>query len=287
MTRVPQFGKLESWAGASRRVEEVAAAIRNLCSQRDAIPFDPFSCADEFGVRVRRVAFGASEISGNVITISGIPVVSIAANDGRQRQRFTMAHEIAHLCFGRSDVAFPVERTRGPSSAGRLERREEALCNRIAAELLMPRREVARFLSPSSPSFGVLQGFASHFDVSVMAGLVRIRELRYWSVAEARWRYESRPEKRLRRVEQLSRRPRCVVGRQIRSSGDRSRIERALWRTLRSARELLLEDFGDAGHYLAKLTHGEYVVLPPASARSPEVFVKHNRSGVLVAFAVY
>jgi hypothetical protein len=101
----------------------------------------------------------------------------------RLRQRFSLAHEIAHTFFIEDD---PEPRTRQrcatPSERNRF-RKEEKLCDFGAGELLMP---AAPFLADAllvGPSCIAAQWLAKRWDVSLKACVARIVELNAWPAA--------------------------------------------------------------------------------------------------------
>jgi Zn-dependent peptidase ImmA (M78 family) len=92
----------------------------------------------------------------------------------RERARFTIAHEIGHIILARvqgADVTDPAFRLAGGSNA------EEAVVNRIAAELLMPERLLRNVLRSRQGSWDLVWQIRRRFSVSTMAVLLRILEL--------------------------------------------------------------------------------------------------------------
>ncbi len=70
---------------------------------------------------------------------SGFSIV-VRASDSFQRQRFTVAHEIAHFLLHRDSIG--MELSENALYRSGLSTRQEAEANRLAAEILMPRHMI-------------------------------------------------------------------------------------------------------------------------------------------------
>ena len=79
-------------------------------------------------------SLNVAEFRGFAISDDLAPLVFINSKDAKAAQIFTLAHEIAHLWIGESGVSNPDYRRKSDSQANDVER----LCNRVAAELLVP-----------------------------------------------------------------------------------------------------------------------------------------------------
>ena len=101
-------------------------------------------------------------------TASGLRIV-LSKNEGRRRQRFTLAHELAHhLIFG---IAREGARTSSEE--------EETRCDKFAAALLMPeesfRNSLRRHRNLSRLS--AVRALAEEFDASLQAAMFRLDDL--------------------------------------------------------------------------------------------------------------
>jgi uncharacterized protein DUF955 len=96
------------------------------------------------------------------------------------RQRFTFAHELAHLIL---DPGKATSARRCVVSSG-LER----ACDAVASELLMPLDEVGR-LTARQGSVDVLVSLARHFGVSLQAAAVRVKEIAGWEESIGFWKW--------------------------------------------------------------------------------------------------
>ncbi len=90
------------------------------------------------------------------------------------RQRFTIAHEIAHYLLHRDQIGDGLEDTILYRST--LSDRREAEANRLAADLIMPRALITQLLREknSAPTVEVAGELALQFEVSEAAMMIRL-----------------------------------------------------------------------------------------------------------------
>jgi IrrE N-terminal-like domain len=132
--------------------------------------------AVELGLRVTRSPLPPS-ISGLIkptsVTSSGFEVV-VNKFEPLERQRFTVAHEIAHYLLHRDEIGSGVTDTIMYRSS--LSSRKEAEANQLAALIVMPPEaveiELARLGGLHSPT--VVEELAEQFRVSIPAMKVRL-----------------------------------------------------------------------------------------------------------------
>jgi len=94
------------------------------------------------------------ELSGMIFIKDGVPIIGVNALHHPNRQRFTIAHECAHLALHREhlsgavhvDKQYPVSLNRDATSAEGSDTREID-ANRFAAELLMPEHLLEKALA--------------------------------------------------------------------------------------------------------------------------------------------
>jgi len=143
-----------------RRIEDVAAAVR----QRWKLPRGPVQdltkIAEDAGIIIVRFDFGTPQIDGFCQQpCDGLPpIVFLNSVQPKDRWRFSLAHEIAHLVM---------HQTPHPE--------QEIEANRFAAELLMPGREIVHdFYDLSIRKFGELKAY---WGVSMQALIYRAWQL--------------------------------------------------------------------------------------------------------------
>lgn len=248
--RFPQFGRIERQDLVADRIRIIASDIRRLCGQRRKLPFDPRACASFLGISVTEVPM-PSGIYGRTSFGPIGPRIEVRGEDSETRKRFTLSHELAHLCFLDGKPSMIEERYKSYFTDV-VSKREERLCDGIAAEVLMPQRSFLRRARMFEPSAewkddgperieSAVKQLKLEYGTSSEAVLQRICDVRAWSLGLARWSLTS--------LERL--RCRISVARGVRppeAQSTRRRIDEALGsfeKTLRS-QELLLDPSGPA-----------------------------------------
>jgi len=111
------------------------------------------------------------------------PVVFVNGADTKAAQIFTLAHEIAHIWLGESGVS---NATVADNFADGVER----WCNRVAAELLVPRAAFSQETFDPSDLTAELERLAKKYRVSTLVILMLLRDVGRLSVQEFRQAYE-------------------------------------------------------------------------------------------------
>lgn len=157
--------------GASRRelrrtAEALADSLRTLAAA--PWPVHLHSVARQLGVtsieRAPMLEDGKTWWDGDLVRIR------LRADRSRARQRFTLAHELAHVALShRADAPFH----RAPWDHSQ----EERLCDLVAAALLMPAELIAERFPPGPVGLRQLREFAAAGDVSLAACVLRVNTL--------------------------------------------------------------------------------------------------------------
>ncbi len=135
-----------------------------------------FDHCEEEGVMVIRsgIADGnthrplkVEEFRGFALTDAYAPLVFINTADSPAAQMFTLVHELVHLWLGVSGVS-NLERTYAP------EKKVEAFCNQVAAEVLVPLDELEKCLNEGLDEMVALR---RRFKVSSLVILRRLKDL--------------------------------------------------------------------------------------------------------------
>jgi Zn-dependent peptidase ImmA (M78 family)/DNA-binding XRE family transcriptional regulator len=113
------------------------------------------------------------EFRGFAISDSLAPLVFINATDYKAAQIFTLAHELAHLWIGQSGVSNPDYALRSTQQQHAIDRQ----CDKIAAEVLVPREGFLERWSTRRPLDDNIQNLAVRYRVSAFVILRRAYEL--------------------------------------------------------------------------------------------------------------
>jgi Zn-dependent peptidase ImmA (M78 family) len=252
----PQFGRFEHADYVPARVSSIAQRIRRLCAQRRSIPFDPYACCDELGIRVSMIDLPQG-LSGRVrVTPSG-PQIEVRSADHELRKRFTICHEIGHLCFLTTKPYSYREEGRS-SYCDAADVREERYCDRIAEELLMPTTSFAAAANHHERNRTGVVAIARKFEVSISATLTRIRHLGLWSIHQQRWHVFACPAEMGVRSISAARYRAC---KKLRSFIDRKRTLDRMRAALREAFEIIGRDFRDQQLLKARLETSGYATI--------------------------
>ena len=170
-------------------VEEVAQSIRTKLSfdldERRALPTWQealrlfINQADQAGVMVMcsgivlnntRRKLNPEEFRGFAMSDRLAPLIFINGADSKSAQMFTLAHELAHLWLG----------VTGLSDAEAIAESGEAVerwCNRVAAEVLVPRNVIQTEIRVNEPLVDAMQRLARRFKVSTLVVLRRMNDV--------------------------------------------------------------------------------------------------------------
>lgn len=107
-----------------------------------------------------------SEFRGFVLADDYAPFVFVNGADAPAAQTFTLAHELAHVFFGRS-AAFDLRQLQPAADA------TEKACNRVAAEFLVPSRALKKQWERAKHADNPFRFLARRFKVSVVVAARR------------------------------------------------------------------------------------------------------------------
>ena len=113
------------------------------------------------------------EFRGFALTDNYAPLIFINARDYRSARIFTLAHELGHIWTNTSGISNPEFTLTNHVQTLSIER----LCNKIAAELLVPADILAAKWGASINLLDEAQNLAKQFKVSVFVILIRLYEL--------------------------------------------------------------------------------------------------------------
>jgi len=133
--------------------------------------------AKELGVAIRVSSLGTG-ISGAISREGNQYVIKVNRNEARERQRFTIGHELAHFLLHRTIIdSSPDGITDTVLYRSGAPDRIEYEANRLAADIVMPMRLIEKELREN---FGgvvtdaTIESLASQFEVSKAAMEIRL-----------------------------------------------------------------------------------------------------------------
>jgi Zn-dependent peptidase ImmA (M78 family) len=138
-----------------------------------SIPVKLASLAKRMGLKVIASTLPVG-ISGEIRPAAEGYVVSVNRHDSSRRQRFTVAHEIAHFLLHRDQIGAGISDDALYRSS--LSDRREAEANRLAADILIPRAQLDRRAESFQhlPQDELVSVLAEEFDVSDIAMKIRL-----------------------------------------------------------------------------------------------------------------
>ena len=145
-----------------------------------APPVDVEGVAKALGISVNYERLD-NDVSGLMLVENDVARVAINESHHRNRQRFTLAHEIGHLLLHtKGDRVFVDRRFFRNQWSSKGELREEIEANAFAASLLMPRSLIEQYLETEG---GITDTdvfrLATRFEVSEQAMTLRLVKLNY------------------------------------------------------------------------------------------------------------
>jgi Zn-dependent peptidase ImmA (M78 family) len=173
--RISGFFSLAGTAEPREAVTRIATMVRQKSGQENP-PFDTRAYCAQYNVLVQQEHL--NDCVARLIPVDGGYIAQVNAKDSVARQRFSICHELAHVFFqleSQSSTEWEEARTIDPA-----HRFEEQLCNKIAAELLMPASLFRSKAMSREATIDSVRDLASIFEVSFSAALVRIVDLDAW-----------------------------------------------------------------------------------------------------------
>lgn len=158
----------------NREWYQLSPDIRACITQfQDAPPVRLSELAKALGVPIKASTLGPG-ISGEIRPAEAGFVIRINRHDPAKRQRFTVAHELAHFLLHHDDIATGIQDS--VLYRSRLTDAREQQANRLAADILMPTHLLAeaREAAEEKGVGDVILYLADMFGVSEEAMRIRI-----------------------------------------------------------------------------------------------------------------
>lgn len=156
--------------------EEQVAIIKKYQLQ---FPIAVGAIAREFGIVVKRSTLAAG-ISGEIKEGGGEVIIRVNRHDVKERQRFTLAHELAHFLLHRERIGDGI--TDDILYRSNLSDFMEIQANRLAADILMPAHLIQQKLDEFTESTELrneekFERLADIAEVSTTAMKIRLGKL--------------------------------------------------------------------------------------------------------------
>jgi Zn-dependent peptidase ImmA (M78 family) len=137
-------------------------------------------------------SLGPDEDGWSAMRPNGKYGICVNGNQRKERQRFTVCHELAHII-----LEIPSEHGSGPSWSYAKRSPNEILCDVFAAELLLPYKLFKPLVDKSYYSLAAIDLLADRFEASTMATGSRFATMARWPCAfvlseQGKVRYSSR-----------------------------------------------------------------------------------------------
>jgi Zn-dependent peptidase ImmA (M78 family) len=155
----------EGWAAKQRTWEEALRVLRETMEDAGIIVI----VNGVVGNNTRR-KLNPGEFRGFVLVDKYAPLVFVNGADAKAAQMFTLAHELAHVFFG-SSAAFDLREMQPADDP------IEQASNRVAAEFLVPERELRQVWPTVKNDPEPYQTIARQFKVSVLVAARRAMDL--------------------------------------------------------------------------------------------------------------
>ena len=149
------------------------AHVDTLSEFTQQVPVRVGALAQALGLKVVAAALPLN-ISGMIQPDDdGGFIIKVNRFEPKERQRFTIAHEIAHYLLHRDRISAGV--VDSVLYRSKLSSRLEAEANKLAADIIMPMRQVQEkiALTPNKPSDDLVSSLAETFKVSKQAMSIR------------------------------------------------------------------------------------------------------------------
>ncbi|KXK57737.1 MAG: ImmA/IrrE family metallo-endopeptidase [Chlorobi bacterium] len=124
------------------------------------------------------------------------PLIFLNGADSKAAQMFTLAHELAHLWLNAPGVS-------NPQADSIPEQPTEQWCNQVAAEFLMPLRDLRAMYQPKTPIPQEIQRLARAFKVSTLVALRRLFDAGFINQTTL-WEHYRQEVNRLQNLEQTN-----------------------------------------------------------------------------------
>lgn len=150
------------WNSISKEYQEI------IKKYQESFPIKVGQIAKDLNLVVKSATLRAG-VSGEIRKVGDSYVIRINRHDVKERQRYTLAHEIAHFLLHRDEIGDGIVDT--VLYRSRLSDAKEAEANRLAADILMPWEKLSSYYQKHTNLEKVekLEKVAADLEVSTTA----------------------------------------------------------------------------------------------------------------------
>lgn len=143
-----------------------------ITKHQSSFPVAVGAIAKELGITVLKSTM-PGQISGEIRETDGVVTIKVNRHDVKERQRFTIAHEIAHFLLHRDRIAGGI--TDDVLYRSRLSDELEREANRLAADIIMPVELIDKLIKSNAhlKSEERYRKIAEDAEVSLAAAKIR------------------------------------------------------------------------------------------------------------------
>lgn len=166
-------------AHGAQLARQIATTVLSETGEGQQMPVNVIRIASRMGVS--EISLSPIALAGRLDQRNGATRIVVRKSDPPRRQRFTIAHELGHLCvnaWAEAGEVTPVED-------------EERFCDAFAAALLLPEDRVRYAVARSPARLDTLRTVADRSRVSWSATLLRLAEVSDWRLSLMRWRRDA------------------------------------------------------------------------------------------------
>lgn len=175
-----EFKSSDSVSNVAKDVRKYLGSSLNeqyaLKSNEDALKYWR-NLLEEHGIFIFKDAFKDDDFSGFCLYDKVYPIIYINNSQAKNRQIFTLFHELAHLLFRTGGVDLRHDDfVQGMSGNNK---HIEVFCNKFAGEFLVPSEDIQKYLHNKSIDDKLLSGLAKKYSVSREVILRKCLDLGY------------------------------------------------------------------------------------------------------------
>ena len=158
-------------------------------------PINIKNIIDRFGMHTPQ-AIPLPQQQGTTIPFLGVPQIIIHSGDRASRQKYSTAHELVELLF----LELPGEIRRDRLKENIFGMKKERICQKAAANLLMPRDSFHPRARRIGLSFQSAELLADEYEVSLIAALCRMTDMYPKQSIFILWQLRNKPTELKQRV---------------------------------------------------------------------------------------